>query len=157
MPSLNFQLGHMEPEQTDHIQAREQANPNEFSPSPLRWGAQPVVLLPGQAMQPMALSPKHPWDAGKEQGAATYAAAIGYERELLQADAARREDTTAMMQIRKVEGYIWAPRSEPAQSPRKPLSHPVTAEKAWRMFLAACIVFKQIQNPANITLAHRWS
>lgn len=106
MPSLNFQLGHMEPEQTDHIQAREQANPNEFSPSALRWGAQPVALLPVQATQPMALSPKHPWDAGNEQGAATYAAAISYKRELPQADAAQREDTTAMMQIRKVEGYI---------------------------------------------------
>lgn len=106
MPSLNFQLGHMEPEQTDHAQAREQANPNICSPSVLRWGAQPVVLLLGQATRPTALSPKHPRDAGKEQGAATHAAAIGYEREPLQPDAAGREDANAMMQMRKVEGYI---------------------------------------------------
>lgn len=96
MPCLNFQLGPMEPEQTDHAEAREQANPNIFSPLALRWGAQPVELLPGQAMQPMALSPKHPWDAGKEQGAATHAAAVGYEREPLQPDVAGREDTTTM-------------------------------------------------------------
>lgn len=106
MPGLNFQLGRMEPEQTDHAQAREPANPNIFRPLELRWGAQPVALLPGQATQPTALSPKCPWDAGKEQGVATHAAAIGYEREPLQPDAAGREDTTAMTQMRKVEGYI---------------------------------------------------
>lgn len=65
----------------DHAQGREQANPDVFSPLALRWGAQPVALLPGQATQATALSPKRPWDAGKEQGAATHAAAVGYERE----------------------------------------------------------------------------
>lgn len=106
MLSLNFQLGRMEPEQTDHAQAREQANPNVSSPSALRWGAQPLALLPGQATQPIALSPKRPWDAGKEQGAAMHAAAVGYEREPLQPHAAGREDDTAMTRMRKVEGYI---------------------------------------------------
>ena len=97
MAGLNFQLGHMEPEQTDHAQAREQAKPNVFSPLALRWGAQPVALLPGQATQAMAPSPKCRWDAGKEQGAAMHAAAVSYEKEPLQPDAAVREDTTAMM------------------------------------------------------------
>lgn len=75
MPSLNFQLGHMVREQTDHTQAMEEANPCVFGPSEPRWGAQPAALLPGQATQPTTLLPKRPQDADKEQGAAVHAAA----------------------------------------------------------------------------------
>lgn len=60
----------------DHTQAMEEAKPRGFGPSELRQGAQPAALLPGQATQPMALLPKHPWDADKEQGAAVHAAAV---------------------------------------------------------------------------------
>ena len=101
MPSRDFQFGRMKPEQRDHAQCGEQANPNVFGPSVLRWGAQPEVLLPGQATQPTALSPKRPWDAGKEQGAATHAAAVGYERKPLQPNAAGTEDITTMSEWEK--------------------------------------------------------
>lgn len=64
------------------------------------------------------------------------------------------EDAAARMRMGKVWGYISVPRSEAARSRREPLSHPVRAEKAGRTFLAACTVFKQIQNSANFSLAH---
>lgn len=77
-----------------------------FSLLALRCSTRPVLLLPGQATQLMVLSPKCPWDAGKEQAAAMHAAATVYEREPLQSDVPQRQDTSTMTQRREVESYI---------------------------------------------------
>lgn len=157
MPGLNFQLGRMEPEQTETVQKPENRQTPTYSAAQ-RPGGVPNLQPPARTSH-AAHGPLSQMSSRCRQGARRCYACCsrGYEREPLQPHGAGREDTTAVTRMREAEGCIWVPRSEAAQSRRKPLSHPVTAEKAWRTSLVACAVFKQIQSSAHISLARRWS